>query len=116
MSRLRSAYSVDMPRPPKVVSISKVVPGTEQKAKLIARDEETNRIIVGIGSQRLAFDVTTRVTHLRPHTGDQTASVVPLHSRRADTDDCTLAPTPTLNSSDVSSGGNPGKRKKPTKP
>ena len=106
-----------MPRPPKVVSITKVVPSTEQKPKLIARDEQTNRIIVGIGSQRMAFDFTTRITHLPPNTGDQPAAVLPLQSRGADPRDRTLAGTPKLNVPRTSSRGkHPDKRTKRTRP
>ena len=46
--------------------------------KVIASDEVTNRIIIAIGSQRIAYDLTTRITNLPPITGDQPAPVVPL--------------------------------------
>jgi hypothetical protein len=106
-----------MPRPPKVVSITNVVPSTEQKPKLIARDEETNRIIIGIGSQRMAFDFTTRITHLPPNTGDQPAAVLPLQARQADPHAQKPAGTAKLNVPKMSSRGKyPGKSKKRTRP
>jgi hypothetical protein len=60
----QSAYSVSMPKTPRVVSIRK----TPNKAKLIAKDAEGQRIIIGIGRQRIAYDFYTRITHrlLRP--------------------------------------------------
>jgi hypothetical protein len=69
-----SAYSVSMPKPPKVVSIQKET----NKAKLIAKDEKVQRVIIGIGSQRIAYDFHTRITHLPPETGDQPAEVLPM--------------------------------------
>jgi len=54
----------------------KVVPIEEQKNKLIARDVEGRRIIVSVGSQRMAIDYFT--TRLPPHTGDQPAPVLPI--------------------------------------
>jgi hypothetical protein len=48
------------------------------KAKLIAKDPEGQRIIIGIGSQRIAFDFYHRITHLPPETGDQPADVLPM--------------------------------------
>ena len=84
MRWLRSAYSFGMPRPPKVVPITRVVPVTEHKPKLIAQDEQTKRFIIAIGQQRIAFDHTTRITHLPPNTGDQPAPVRPLQARRTD--------------------------------
>ena len=63
-----------MPKTPKVVSIQKET----SKAKLIAHDSEGHRIIIGIGSQRMAMDFHTRFTRLPPETGDQPAEVVPM--------------------------------------
>jgi hypothetical protein len=51
----------------------KVVPLDQDRFCVIAADEKTNRIIIAIGRQRLAFDLTTRVTHLPPNTGDHPA-------------------------------------------
>jgi hypothetical protein len=63
-----------MPKTPKVVSIEKET----SKAKLIAHDPEGHRIIIGIGSQRMALDFHSRITRLPPETGDQPAEVVPV--------------------------------------
>jgi len=63
-----------MSKTPKVVSIQKET----NKAKLIAHDPEGHRIIIGIGSQRMALDFQTRITRLPPDTGDQPAEVVPM--------------------------------------
>jgi hypothetical protein len=106
-----------MPRPPKVVSITKTVPSTEQKPKLIARDEETNRIIIGIGSQRMALDFTTRITHLPPNTGDQPAAALPLQSHGADPHAQKPAGTVKLDVPKVNFRGKRlGKSRKRTKP
>jgi hypothetical protein len=63
-----------MSKTPKVVSIQKET----SKAKLIAHDPEGHRIIIGIGSQRMAMDFHTSFTRLPPETGDQPAEVVPM--------------------------------------
>jgi hypothetical protein len=55
-------------KPPKQVEIPKVVPLTEEKRHVIASDQKSQRIIVGIGQQRIAFDLFTRITRLPPHT------------------------------------------------
>jgi hypothetical protein len=60
----------------------KVVPIEEPKRRLVAADEKTNRYILQIGSDRVAFDFTTRVTRLSPSTGDQPAEVVALSTER----------------------------------
>ena len=59
---------------PKVVSIQKET----KKAKLIARDTQVQRVIIGIGNQRIAYDFHTRITHLPPETGDQPAAILPM--------------------------------------
>ena len=64
----------DMPKTSRVVSIQKET----NKAKMIAKDEKTQRVIIGIGSQRIAFDLHTRITRLPPETGDQPAEVLPM--------------------------------------
>jgi hypothetical protein len=72
-----------MPKtPPRPVEISKVVPLAEEKRQVIARDEKSQRIIIGIGAQRIAFDFFTRVTRLPPHTGDRPAPVLPMSRKR----------------------------------
>ena len=72
-----------MPKtPPKAVEISNVVPLTEEKRRAIATDQKSQRVIIGIGQQRIAFDLYTRVTRLPPHTGDQPAPVVPMRKKR----------------------------------
>jgi hypothetical protein len=50
-----------------------VVPLTEEKRQVIATDQKSQRVIVGIGQQRIAFDLFTRITRLAPHSGDQPA-------------------------------------------
>src|SRR4030081_2238196 len=94
MRRSGSAYSFDMPRPPKVVPMTKVVPITQPTPKLVAQDEQTKRVIIAIGQQRIAFDLTTRITHLPPNTGDHPASVLPLQAREADPRNHPLAGNP----------------------
>ena len=61
-----------MPKPPKVVPIR------EDQSSIIARDPKTRRIILAIGSERIAIDYLSRVTRLGPHTGDQAAGIVPM--------------------------------------
>jgi hypothetical protein len=69
-------------KPPKQVEIPKVVPLTEEKRQVIASDQKSQRVIVGIGQQRIAFDLFTRVTRLPPHTGDRLAPVVTMRKKR----------------------------------
>ena len=54
----------------------KVVPIIEKKTKLIAKDFEGQRVIIGIGAQRTAIDFFHRITRLPPKTGDKPAAVV----------------------------------------
>ena len=61
-----------MPKPPKVVPIQ------EQKYRLIAKDAKSQRLIIGIGSERMAIDVFSRISKLPPETGDQPAAVLPM--------------------------------------
>ena len=78
-----SAYAVAMPKkPPKQVEIPKVVPLTEEKRQVIATDQKSQRILIGIGTQRIAFDLFTRITHLPPHTGDRPAPILPMSKKR----------------------------------
>jgi hypothetical protein len=62
-----------MPKTQKVVSVQKET----NKAKLIARDTEAQRVIIGMGRQRIAYDFYTRITHLPPEAGDQPAAILP---------------------------------------
>jgi hypothetical protein len=62
-----------------MLTTRKVVPFAEAKQRLIARDSKAQRIILGIGSERIAIDFFSRVTKLPPHTGDQPAEVLPIH-------------------------------------
>ena len=72
-----------MPKtPPKPVEISKIVPLTEEKRGVIATDEKSQRVILAIGKQRVAFDFFTRITNLPPHTGDRPAPVLPMSKKR----------------------------------
>jgi hypothetical protein len=63
-----------MPKPPKIVSIQKET----NKARLIASDTQVQRIIIGIGDQRIAYDFHVRTTHLPPATGDRPAAILPM--------------------------------------
>jgi len=65
-----------MPKTPKVVPIQ------EPKYKLIARDPEARRIILGIGSERIAVDLFSRITKLPPDTGDQPAELLPMKKNK----------------------------------
>jgi len=64
-----------MPKP------AKVVPIAEEKSKLIARDTQAQRIIIGIGSERIALDFFSRITKLAPHAGDQPAAALSMKKR-----------------------------------
>ena len=61
-----------MPKPPKVVPIE------EEKYRLIARDTKSQRVILGIGSERIAIDFISSISKLPPATGDQPAAVLPM--------------------------------------
>jgi hypothetical protein len=61
-----------MPKTPKVLSIEKET----SRMRLIAKDEKVQRVIIGIGEQRIAYDFHTRITHLSPETGDQPAEIL----------------------------------------
>lgn len=54
------------------------------RPRIIAQDSETQRVIIGIGGQRLAFDFTTRITKLKPGTGDGSAPVSVLKQRKGE--------------------------------
>lgn len=54
----------------------KVVPIQESKSSIIARDPKAQRVILGIGSERIAIDFTSHITKLPPHTGDEPAPVL----------------------------------------
>jgi len=64
-------HAVCMPKP------RKVVPIREDQSSIIASDPKARRIILAIGSERIAIDYLSRVTRLGPHTGDQAAAIVP---------------------------------------
>ena len=70
-----------MAKRPKVIPFVKPQAGAEQKPNLIAADEKGQRIVIGIGSQRIAFDFFSRITKLPPHTGDQPAAIVPMQKK-----------------------------------
>jgi hypothetical protein len=65
-------HAVEVPK------TSKVVPIVEHKDSLIAHDSQGQRIIMGIGSERIAIDFFRRITKLPPHIGDQPATVLPM--------------------------------------
>ena len=67
-----------MPKNSKVVPLTEPRKNQEEKPKVIASDQEGKRIIVGIGSQRLALDFYSKVTRLPPNTGDEPAPVISL--------------------------------------
>ena len=54
---------------------SKVIPFSIQKTRFIASDDQSRRVMMGIGKQRIALDFSTRITELPPATGDQPASI-----------------------------------------
>jgi hypothetical protein len=62
--------------------MAKVIPITEVKQRLIATDERTNRFIMAIGTQRVAFDFMTRITELPTRTGNHPARVIAMEKRR----------------------------------
>ena len=61
-----------------VVRIDATAEPDATKPRFIARDAQTHRVILGIGSERYAMEITTRMTKLPPGTGDAPAPVVPL--------------------------------------
>jgi hypothetical protein len=61
---------------------SKIIPFQSPKARFIASDHQSRRVIVGIGRQRIAMDFSTRITELLPATGDQPAPVLPIRKTR----------------------------------
>jgi hypothetical protein len=67
---------VTMKKTPKVV----LFPSPENR--IIASDEQSRRVIVAIGRQRIALDFSTRITRLPPATGDHPASVLPMKKTR----------------------------------
>src|SRR5436190_21812977 len=56
----------------------KVVPLDQHRLRVIAAYEQTNRIIVAIGRQRVALDMSTRITELPGDVGDKPAKILPL--------------------------------------
>ncbi len=64
-------------KPAKVISIDRALKASAGLG-VIASDAESNRMIITIGRQRFAYDVTARITELPPTVGDQPAPVVPL--------------------------------------
>lgn len=64
----------DMSKTTKVVPIE----NRTKKAKMIAHDPEGHRIIIGIGSQRMALDFQTRFTRLPSETGNRPAEILPI--------------------------------------
>jgi len=72
---------VPMPRKTKVVPIDQPEPPSPVRPRIIVRDAQTQRVIIGIGSQRIDFDVTTRVTLLE--SGDR-STIVPFSSGKGE--------------------------------
>ena len=77
-----------VPIQPPVVSIQHD-PFGRPEPTIVRRDEtkvgdvRQRRIIMNIGRQRIAFDFASRITELKPGTGDQPAPVLPLDSNAA---------------------------------
>jgi hypothetical protein len=65
-------------KPAKVISIDRPALKSTSDFRVIASDPDTNRMIITIGRERYAYDMTTRITRLPSTTGDQPAPVVPL--------------------------------------
>jgi len=65
-------------KPAKVISIDRTALKSTSDLRVIASDPDTNRMIITIGRERYAYDMTTRITRLPSTTGDQPAPVVPL--------------------------------------
>ena len=68
----RGTLCSSMPNTPKVIAFDR------SRSRVIAVDEKTHRVIVAIGRQRFAFDVSTRVTELPPDVGDRPGKILPL--------------------------------------
>ena len=84
---------------------------------MIAADEKTNRVIIAIGRLRVALDLTTRITHLPPNTGDHPAAVFPLQAHEADPVNHPLAGPQNREGPSAGPGEKrPRERKKPTRP
>lgn len=66
----------------KVIPINQPESISTSRARVIASDTVSQRVIISIGAQRLAYDFSTRITELPPTTGDQPAPVVPLKRRK----------------------------------
>ena len=62
----------------KVVRIDQPASTSPDRSRLIASDEVTKRVIIGIGARRIAIDFTRRITELPPETGDRPAYVIPI--------------------------------------
>ncbi len=71
---------IKKPRPrnkhAKVISIDRVALKATNDQRLIASDAITHRMIVAIGGERFAYDLTARITELPQTAGDQPAPVV----------------------------------------
>ena len=64
-----------MPKPKKVVPIRRPA----AKAQVVAADPIGRRIILQIGSKRMAYDFHVTTTELGRHTGDGRAPIVPMN-------------------------------------
>jgi hypothetical protein len=69
-------------KPAKVISIDRTELKSASDLRVIASDPDTSRMIIAIGRQRFAYDVTTQITELPSTTGDGPAPVVPLKPSR----------------------------------
>jgi hypothetical protein len=66
-----------MPKKTKVIPIRKLA-----RPKVMAVERPAARVILGIGSTRLAFDYDISVTKLAPATGDRPAPVIAIAKKR----------------------------------
>jgi len=84
---LRECLELDFAirHPPMLCSMSdtpKVVALDQQRFRVIAADEKTSRIIIAIGRQRIALDMSTRITELPPDVGDKPAKILLITPRK----------------------------------
>lgn len=60
----------------------KVVPFLSPEKRIIASDDQSQRLVLAIGKKRVAFPRFIRITELPPATGDRPAPVLPLKKPR----------------------------------
>ena len=96
-----------------VVSIEQPAPVLPDEPLLVASDPDSHRYVIAIGGERIAYDVTTRITRLAPTTGNQPAPVLPMTNsagkKTKRNKDKVPDTTPRTNFSQRSRGGGPMK-------